>query len=77
MAVGEPVRPAGNAFKFYDPKATVNSGNADGRIGGEKTFEYVAIPEPAGQRENRSVRIALFRTGERTLPNPREHGRSR
>lgn len=46
--VGEPVRPSGNAFKFYDPKATVNAGNTNGRIGGEKTFEYVAIPDRAG-----------------------------
>ena len=46
--VGEPVRPHGNAFKFYDPRTTVNAGNTDGRIGGEKTFEYVAIPDRPG-----------------------------
>ena len=47
-AVGEPVRPKGNAFKFYDPKSTVNVRNTNGRIGGEKTFEYVAIPNRPG-----------------------------
>ncbi len=53
--VGEPVRPAGNAFKFYDPKTTVNAGNTNGRIGGEKSFEYVAIPGRPG-----SSRIGPF-----------------
>ncbi len=47
-AVGEPVRPAGDAFEFYDPKTTASMGNRNGRIGGEKTFEYVAIPNRPG-----------------------------
>ncbi|MDE2998057.1 MAG: BatD family protein [Gemmatimonadota bacterium] len=54
-AVGEPVRPDGDAFKFYDPNSTVSTGNSDGRIGGEKRFEYVAIPSRAG-----SLRIGPF-----------------
>ncbi len=54
-AVGEPIRPEGDAFKFYDPNSTVSTGNSDGRIGGEKTFEYVAIPNRAG-----SARIGPF-----------------
>ncbi len=48
-AVGEPVRPEGDAFKFYDPNSTVGTGDSDGRIGGEKSFEYVAIPNRAGK----------------------------
>lgn len=54
-AVGEPVRPEGDAFKFYDPNSNVSSRDSDGRIGGEKTFEYVAIPNRAG-----SARIGPF-----------------
>ena len=47
-AVGQPVRPEGNPFKFYDPNTTVSVGNRNDRIGGEKTFEYVAIPNRSG-----------------------------
>ena len=74
--VGEPVRPAGNAFKFYDPKATVNAGNTNGRIGGEKTFEYVAIPDRRATRE--SVRsYCPISTRRKIVTIPREHGRFR
>ncbi|MCE2437875.1 MAG: protein BatD [Candidatus Latescibacteria bacterium] len=59
-AVGEPVRPEGDAFKFYDPNSTVNSGDSDGRIGGEKTFEYVAIPNRAGSGRIGPFLLAYF-----------------
>ena len=59
-AVGEPVRPKGNALKFYDPKSTVNVGNKNGRIGGEKTFEYVAIPNRPGNGRIGPFLLAYF-----------------
>ena len=60
--VGEPVRPTGNAFKFYDPKTTVNAGNTNGRIGGEKSFEYVAIPGRPGSSRIGPFVLPLFRS---------------
>ncbi len=59
-AVGEPVRPKGNVFKFYDPKSTVNAGDTNGRIGGEKTFEYVAIPNRPGNGRIGPFLLAYF-----------------
>lgn len=64
-AVGEPVRPQGDAFKFYDPNSTLSTGDSDGRIGGEKTFEYVAIPNRAGSWRIGPFMLAYFDPGER------------
>ena len=59
-AVGEPVRPEGDAFKFYDPNSTVSTGDSDGRIGGEKSFEYVAIPTRDGKLNIGPFLLAYF-----------------
>lgn len=64
-AVREPVRPEGDAFRFYDPNSTVSTGDADGRIGGEKIFEYVAIPNRAGSRRIGPFLLAYFDPEER------------
>ncbi len=64
-AVGEPVRPHRDAFKFYDPNSRVSTGDSDGRIGGEKTFEYVAIPNRAGSWKIGPFTLAYFDPGER------------
>lgn len=64
-AVGEPVRPEGDAFKFYDPNSTISTGDSDGRIAGEKTFEYVAIPNRAGSAKIGPFLLAYFDPGER------------
>ena len=64
-AVGEPVRPQRDAFKFYDPNSRVSTGDSDGRIGGEKTFEYVAIPNRAGNWTIGPFMLAYFDPGER------------
>ena len=45
-AIADLIRPKGAGFKFYDPKANLE---ADGNAAGQKTFEYVAIPQREGQ----------------------------
>ena len=48
-AIAEPIRPERSGFKFYDPKTNLETQKQGTRISGEKTFEYVAIPQKAGQ----------------------------
>ena len=48
-AIVEPVRPERSGFKFYDPKTHLETRKQGTRISGQKTFEYVAIPQRAGQ----------------------------
>jgi hypothetical protein len=48
-AVTEPGRPESRDFKVYDPKVSRSVQKTGNRIGGSKTFEYVVIPERAGQ----------------------------
>ncbi|MSS72631.1 MAG: protein BatD [Candidatus Latescibacteria bacterium] len=48
-AVTEPGRPESRDFKVYDPKVSKAVEKTGNRIGGSKTFEYVIIPERAGQ----------------------------
>ncbi len=48
-AIDEPIRPDRARFKFYDPKTNLETQKQDTRISGKKTFEYVAIPQKAGQ----------------------------
>jgi len=47
--VTEPGRPESRDFKVYDPKVSKAVQKTGSRIGGSKTFEYVVIPERAGQ----------------------------
>ena len=58
--VAEPVRPSGSGFRFYDPKVSVETGDRGGRLGGEKTFEYVLIPEQAGEQAIPPFRLVYF-----------------
>ena len=46
-AIDEPIRPDRARFKFYDPKTHLETQKQG--ISGQKTFEYVAIPQRAGQ----------------------------
>ena len=46
-AIDEPIRPDRARFKFYDPKTNLETQKQG--ISGKKTFEYVAIPQRAGQ----------------------------
>ena len=48
-AIDEPIRPERSRFKFYDPKMNLETQKQGVRISGKKTFEYVAIPQKAGQ----------------------------
>ena len=48
-AIDEPIRPDRARFKFYDPKMNLETQKQGTRISGKKTFEYVAIPQKAGQ----------------------------
>ena len=48
-AIDEPIRPARSRFKFYDPKMNLETQKQGTHISGKKTFEYVAIPQKAGQ----------------------------
>ena len=48
-AIDEPIRPDQSRFKFYDPKTNLETQKQGTRISGKKTFEYVAIPQKAGQ----------------------------
>ncbi len=48
-AINEPVRPERSGFKFYDPKVNLETQKRGTRLGGQKTFEYVAIPHKTGQ----------------------------
>ncbi len=59
-AVPEPTRPAGETFRFYDPKASVEIEKRENRLGGRKTFEYVVIPQKAGERQIPPFRLAYF-----------------
>ena len=56
-AIADLIRPKGTGFKFYDPKTNME---ADGRSGGQKTFEYVAIPQREGQVTLPPFALAYF-----------------
>ncbi len=57
-AIADLMRPEGAAFKFYDPKTTMETD--DTRVRGQKTFEYVAIPQRAGQMTLPRFTLAYF-----------------
>ena len=58
-AINEPVRPERSGFKFYDPKSEFGNTKAGVRVmGGQKAFEYVAIPYKIGAGD-----LAVFYTG--------------
>lgn len=59
-AIDEPVRPERSGFKFYDPKTNLETQKQGTRLGGKKTFEYVAIPQKAGQVILRPFTLAYF-----------------
>ena len=56
-AIADLMRPKGAGFKFYDPKTNMES---DGNLGGQKTFEYVAIPQREGQVTLPPFALAYF-----------------
>lgn len=59
-SVAEPTRPSSGDFRFYDPKATVETEVRGATIAGEKTFEYVAIPSVSGTVELPPFEMAHF-----------------
>ena len=48
-AIDVPIRPERSGFKFYDPKTNLETQKRGTRLSGQKTFEYVAIPQKAGR----------------------------
>ncbi len=57
-AIADLMRPKGAAFKFYDPKTNLETDGT--RLGGQKTFEYVAIPQRDGQVTLPPFALAYF-----------------
>ncbi len=63
-AIAEPTRPERSGFKFYDPKTNLETRKQGTRISGQKTFEYVAIPQKAGQVILPPFTLAYFDPGQ-------------
>ena len=63
-AIAEPARPERSGFKFYDPKTNLETRKQGTRISGQKTFEYVAIPQKAGQVILPPFTLAYFDPGQ-------------
>ncbi|MCE2433581.1 MAG: protein BatD [Candidatus Latescibacteria bacterium] len=63
-AIDEPIRPERSGFKFYDPKTNLETRKQGTRISGQKTFEYVAIPQKAGQVILPPFTLAYFDPGQ-------------
>ena len=59
-AIDAPIRPERSGFKFYDPKTHLETRKQETRISGQKTFEYVAIPQRAGQVRLPPFTLAYF-----------------
>ncbi|MDA0709924.1 MAG: BatD family protein [bacterium] len=60
QAVSEPQRPEDTQFRFYDPKAQLETDAGGGKYGGKKTFEYVMIPTKSGSVTLPAFRLAFF-----------------
>lgn len=58
--VSEPSRPNAPIFRFYDPKTELTTQKQGDRLGGQKTFEYVVIPQKAGAVTLPPFRLAYF-----------------
>lgn len=61
-AIAEPARPERSGFKFYDPKTNLETQKQG--ISEKKTFEYVAIPQKAGQVILPPFTLAYFDPGQ-------------
>ena len=59
-AIAEPTRPEGDGFRFYDPKSNLQTQKQGDHLVGQKTFEYVVIPQQAGQRILPAFSLAYF-----------------
>lgn len=59
-SVGEPIRPHAPAFRFYDPRAEVETHKQNDLLGGRKIFEYVVIPQKAGLLTLPPFRMVYF-----------------
>ena len=60
QAISEPVRPGDAHLKFYEPKTSIQANTQGGRYGGKKTFEYVMIPEKAGDVALPPFKLSFF-----------------
>ncbi|MBT4139715.1 MAG: hypothetical protein HOE48_17485 [Candidatus Latescibacteria bacterium] len=60
QSISEPIRPDDAQFRFYDPKTNLETQVQGGNYGGEKTFEYVMIPEKAGAVTLPPFQLAFF-----------------
>lgn len=59
-SVAEPTRPDVPSFRFYDPKSEVETHKQNDRLSGQKTFEYVVIPQKAGLLTLPPFRLVYF-----------------
>lgn len=59
-AVSELILPSGGPIHFYDPKISVEIQKRAGKIGGQKLYEYVVIPQEIGNQEIPSLRLVYF-----------------
>lgn len=59
-AIAEPTRPEDERFRFYDPKSNLQTQKKGGLLVGQKTFEYVVIPQRAGQTVLPPFSLAYF-----------------
>jgi len=62
-ALGSPMLPAMQDITVYDSKQEEKISTAGGRISGLKTWEYVLVPEKAGQYDIGSVKLPVFNPG--------------
>ncbi len=58
--VVEPTRPDAPIFRFYDPKTELMTQKQGDKFGGQKTFEYVVIPQKAGALTLPPFQLAFF-----------------
>ena len=59
-SVPDLIRPDTDAFRFYDPQATIRSEVNSDKVGGSKTFEYVVIPQQEGRLQLPALKLAYF-----------------
>ncbi|MDP6039965.1 MAG: BatD family protein, partial [Candidatus Latescibacteria bacterium] len=58
--IAEPTRPEGGGFRFYDPKSNLQTQKQGDHLVGQKTFEYVVIPQRAGQTTLPAFSLSYF-----------------
>lgn len=59
-AIREPARPDLSAFKLYESASSHKIYEAPGPLSGEKTFEYLLVPQAPGEAEVGPFRLSFF-----------------